>query len=564
MVIQHRPWLTLLAAVLFTASSCAQPLSSKKRFTSEDTLRGSITPERAWWDVSSYNIHVTPDYKRRTIYGWNQITFRVLTDRKGREMQLDLQEPMKIDSVLFNGKRLPTPRRRGNVYYVNFGNHVFATTSQLRPGEKATLPSIRVYFQGKPREAVMPPWDGGWIWSKDAQGRPWMSVACQGLGASVWYPCKDHQSDEPEGAMLQIRVPDTLVAVGNGRLYAKDPQGDGTTLFTWQVKSPINNYNIIPYIGKYIQWSDHYKGEKGNLTLDYWVLDYNLEKSKKQFGRDVKPMLRCFEHWFGPFPFYEDGFKMVEAPHLGMEHQSAIAYGNHYMNGYLGSDLSETGWGMSWDYIIVHEGGHEWFGNNITTRDIADMWVHEGFTDYSETLFVECMHGKKAADEYTQGLRNKIQNDRPMIGPYGVNQEGSGDMYYKGNNLIHMVRQLIGNDTLFRNILRGMNREFYHRTVTSSDIENYISKKSGKDFKIVFNQYLRTTRIPVLEYRINGNRLTYRWNNCIPGFNMPVRMLPSGQWLRPTEKWQHLNLGGETTRDFAVDPNFYITVRKLR
>jgi len=555
----------ILGMLIISTTSCAQPLSKKVKLTSQDTLRGSITPERAWWDVSSYNIHVTPDYKTKTISGWNQLTFRVLKDRKGRKMQIDLQQPMIIDSIIFNNKQLKKFNRVGNVYFIDFGNHVFKTQAQLPKNKSYTFPFIKIYFHGKPREAVNPPWDGGWIWSRDAKGRPWMSVACQGLGASVWYPCKDHQSDEPEGAMLQIRVPDSLVAIGNGRLYSKDLQNNGTTLYTWQVKSPINSYNIIPYIGKYAHWSDSYKGETGQeLSLDYWVLDYNLDKSKKQFQRNVKPMLNCFEYWFGPYPFYEDGFKLVESPHLGMEHQSAIAYGNHYQDGYLGMDLSGSGWGTKWDYIIIHEAGHEWFGNNITTNDIADMWVHEGFTDYSETLFVECQYGKEPANEYTQGLRRSIQNDIPVIGVYGVNQEGSGDMYYKGNSLIHMIRQVIDDDTIFRNILRGLNKDFYHRTVNTKDVENYISKKAKKDFSKIFDQYLRTSKLPVLEYRITGDRIIYRWNNVVKGFNMPLRLGRSKEWLYPTEQWKSVTGTAELIENFAIDKNFYINVKKVQ
>jgi aminopeptidase N len=307
---------------------------------------------------------------------------------------------------------------------------------------------LDIVYHGVPRPAVNPPWDGGWIWKKDAKGRAWMTVACQGLGASVWFPCKDHQSDEPdEGASLTMVVPDTLVAVANGRL-TNQSSGKGLASYTWQVENPINNYTIIPYIGKYVNFTDTLMGEKGKLDLSYWVLDYDLEKAKKQFTQ-VKPMLRAFEYWFGPYPFYEDSYKLVEAPHLGMEHQSAVAYGNKFMNGYMGGDLSGTGQGKWWDYIIVHESGHEWFANNITTNDIADMWVHEGFTDYSETLFIEYYKGKDSANVYLQGLRRNISNDKPIIGPYGVNQEGSGDMYFKGANMIHTIRQVINDEKTF-------------------------------------------------------------------------------------------------------------------
>lgn len=557
----------LLLVISFSKSTCAQPLNHKNKFTRQDTLRGSITPERAWWDVASYNIYINPDYKTKTIKGWNQITFDINSDGKNRKMQIDLQYPMVIDSITFENKKIKNYKRNGNVYLIDFGKYNFMAARTLVKKDKAIpLHSIKIYFHGKPREAVNPPWDGGWIWTKDDKGRPWMTVACQGLGASVWYPCKDYQGDEPDlGALLQIRVPDTLVAVGNGKLYSKDDQKDGTTLYTWQVKNPINNYNIVPYIGKYIHWTDTLIGEtKKTLSLDYWVLDYNFGKAKLQFDRDVKRMLRAFEYWFGPYPFYEDGYKLVESPHLGMEHQSATAYGNHFKDGYLGTDLSGSGWGLKWDYIIVHESGHEWFANNITTNDIADMWVHEGFTMYSEALFVEYYYGKKAADEYVQGVRNNIENDKPIIGTYGVNQEGSSDMYNKGANLLHMIRQVINDDSLFREILRGLNKDYYHKTVDSKDVEGYISRQSGKDMSGIFDQYLRTTKIPVLEYKIKDDNLYYRWTNCVNGFQMPVRLDNSDVWLKPATEWKSTAiLSGMMKKEILINKNFYIVTKKI-
>jgi aminopeptidase N len=546
--------------------SLAQPLNPKDKFTHQDTLRGSMNPDRSWWNVTLYNIYVTPDYKSKTIRGWNQVMFTVNTYNDKRRMQIDLQEPMKIDSAVYDGKKLAM-QREGNVFYLSF-DKVFGNPGKLLTGESATTKqySIKIFFSGKPREAVHPPWDGGWIWTKDEKGRPWMTVACQGLGASVWYPCKDYQGDEPDqGALIQVKVPDTLVAVANGRLYSKDDQHDGTTLYTWQVKNPINNYDIVPYIGKYVHIADSLIGEEGKkLSLDYWVLDYNVDKAKKQFGRDVKPMIKAFEYWFGPYPFYEDGYKLVESSHLGMEHQSATAYGNHYMNGYLGSDLSGTGWGLKWDYIVVHESGHEWFGNNITTNDIADMWVHEGFTMYAEALFIEYHYGKEAADEYVQGIRNNIDNDKPLIGPYGVNKEGSGDMYNKGANLLHTIRQVINNDSVFRSILRGLNKDFYHKTVDSKDVEAYFSKKSGIDLSKVFDQYLRTINIPMLEYKTAGDKLSYRWVNCVAGFAMPVR-LTSGDWLYPTTAWKTTAITPAMENSNAIAPgkNFYVIFNKM-
>ncbi|HVE62090.1 MAG TPA: M1 family metallopeptidase, partial [Chitinophagaceae bacterium] len=438
---------TLLIAAsyfLFLTSACSQALNSKQKASRQDSLRGTITKERAWWNVLKYDITVTPDFVNRSITGKNEISF---FDSGGYTMQIDLQQPMEIDSAVLENKKIDF-KREGNVFWFYIRDS--AKTYRIKPGIKG----LTIYFHGVPRPALNAPWDGGWIWKKDEKGRPWISVACQGLGASVWYPCKDHQSDEPDkGASITVTIPDTLVAVANGKLKNKNAK-NGLASYTWEVKNPINNYNIVPYIGKYVNYTETFNGEKGKLNCSYWVLDYNLEKAKKQFEQ-VTPTLKAFEHWFGPYPFYEDGFKLVESPHLGMEHQSAVAYGNKFKNGYLGSDLSGTGQGLKWDFIIVHETGHEWFGNNITTKDIADMWVHEGFTNYSETLFMEYNFTKQDAYEYVRGLRKKIQNNKPIIGEYGVNKEGSGDMYYKGANMLHTIRQVICDDKKFREILRG-------------------------------------------------------------------------------------------------------------
>jgi aminopeptidase N len=538
----------------FVMSVCsAQNFAKNNRFTHADTLRGTITPERAWWNVLRYDISVTPDYNKKFIQG--SVDIRFLALQSGKTMQIDLQEPMQIHTVKYRNTTLKF-KREGNVFHVSF-------PSTIRKGDIVTL---TVNFSGNPRIAVRPPWDGGWIWTKDEQGRPWMSVACQGLGASVWYPCKDHQSDEPDsGASLRITVPDTLVAVGNGRLISKNVNGDGTATYTWAVVNPINNYNIIPYIGKYVTWHEDFAGEKGKLDCDFWVLDYDLEKARSQF-KQADSMLRCFESWMGPYPFYEDGYKLVEAPHLGMEHQGAIAYGNHFLNGYLGRDLSGTGWGMKWDFIIVHESGHEWFANNITTKDIADMWVHEGFTNYSETLYTTCQDGVEAGNDYVIGTRKNIRNDKPIIGAYGVNDEGSGDMYYKGGNMVHMIRQILG-DSAFRGLLRGLNATFYHQTVTTHQIETYISNYAHLDLSKVFDQYLRTTQIPVLEYKMNGQgRVSYRWTNCVKGFNMPLKVSLNGQpeqWITPQEIWRTEGEGANGEGSFSVNRNFYITVKKL-
>ena len=517
---------------------------SQSVYTKQDSLRGSITSERSWWDVKKYDLEIEPIFNKQKVIGVNTITFFTL--RPGQKMQVDLQEPMEIDSVSFAEEKT-TLSRLGNVYYIHFENELFADK----------MYQITVHFSGKPRKAVNAPWDGGWIWTKDTKGNPWMTVACQGLGASSWYPCKDHQSDEPEqGAKISVKVPSELVAVSNGKFIGKKEVEKNKTIYYWEVKNPINSYNIVPYIGKYVHWSDTYAGEKGNLSLDYWVLEDNLEKSQKHFVQ-VKSMLSCLEKWFGPYPFYEDGYKLVEAPHLGMEHQSAIAYGNKYKNGYDGSDISHSGTGDQWDFIIVHESGHEWFGNSITAKDIADMWIHEAFTSYSEVLYTECLFGLEAANKYVKGIRGRIENDTPIIGDYGVNKEGSGDMYFKGSNLIHVIRQLIDSEAKFMLLLRNINKQFYHKTITTKQLEKFIIDETGFSIEKVFDQYLRTIKVPTLEIKSVGDGFQYRWTNCVSGFAMKVKN-SRGHWISPTEEWSSKVIWPADFGDQVFDSLFYI------
>lgn len=547
--------LGLIAGFLFNFSAQAQ----EKTFTRQDTLRGSIGEGRQKWNVLHYDLTVEPNYENKTISGKNKISY---WDEGIKLMQIDLQEPMQIDSVGSTYGPIKFYKEK-NVYWLMVRDT--AAMYKIKPG----VAELTIYFSGKPKEAKRAPWDGGWIWKKDSLGNPWMSVACQGLGASIWYPCKDTQVDEPDsGAVLRIIVPDSLMAVGNGKLLDTKMLSQNRKEISWKVVSPINNYNLVPYIGKYSHIAENYAGEKGNLSMDYWVLDYNAEKARIHF-EDAKKMMKAFEYWFGPYPFYKDGYKLVEAPHLGMEHQSAIAYGNNFKKGYLGRDLSGSGWGLKWDFIIVHESGHEWFGNNITSKDIADMWIHESFTNYSETLFTDYYFGKSAGNEYVIGTRKAIANDKPIIGPYGVNEEGSGDMYYKGGNMIHYIRQVMNDEEKFRKLLRGLNQQFYHQTVITLQIENYINEFSGYNFTGLFNQYLRTTKIPVLEYSYKNRQLAYRWQNVVTDFNMPVKIALDSTAakqikLQPTATWKYLKIkNGASFNKLVVDANFYVGSKEV-
>ncbi len=520
--------------------------------THADSLRGSITPERAWWDVAFYDLHVRFNTDKQTIRGVNHISYRVLQPAK--VMQIDLQVPLQVDSFVQLGKRLEY-RRDGNAFFV----YLEATQE---PGEQQT---ISVYYYGHPVIARRAPWDGGVVWATDSLGGDWIATACQGTGASIWWPNKDTQADEPDSQRVAITVPDGIKDVSNGRLRSVTSNGDGTTTYDWFVSAPINNYDVAVNAGNYAHFSDTYQGEGGELTLNYWPLAYHLEAARRQFTQ-VKPMLACFEKWFGPYPWYADGYQLVETPHLGMEHQSAVAYGNHYRNGYLGRDLSGSGEGLDWDFIIVHESAHEWWGNNLTTADLADMWVHEGFANYAEGLYVECLRGREAGARYNIGNRKGIRNDSPIVPQYGLNREGSGDMYPKGGNMLHTIRQVINDDDRWRQILRGLNQVYRHQIVTGRQVQDYISRESGIDFSKVFEQYLTTTKIPTLEYRIAGTTLSYHWVDAVPGFDLPIRATISGTGyavIRPSDEWKTVTLTLPNPEDFQVDPNFYILTRRL-
>ncbi len=529
-------------------------VSQSKPFTREDTLMGSNTNYRSWWDVQHYNVSVIPDYKTKSISGNTIITYQTIKDTSAFTMQIDLQEPLIVDSVFFDAVKHLNYQKENNRYLLS-----------LSKQQKQSIHTVQVFYHGKPKVAVNPPWDGGWVWKKDSLGNPWMSVACQGAGASVWFPCKDIQSDEPDnGALLTMIVPDTLVAIGNGKLIHKEANGPGLISYTWKVTNTINAYDIIPYIGKYTELKDSITGEKGKLITDYWVLNYHVKRAVSHLKPNVQKTLKCLEHWFGPYPFYEDSYKIVEAPYLGMEHQSNVAYGNFYMNGYLGSDLSKTGWGLKWDFIVVHETAHEWFGNSVTATDIADNWIHEGFASYSEVLFTECEFGKDAGNDYCEGVKKSIRNDIPVIGSYDVKNEGSGDMYNKGSNVIHMIRQMVNDDEKFRSLLREISKTYYHQTVSTKEFETFVSTKTGLDLSSFFEQYLRTIQIPRLEYKLSQNKLSYRYSNCVKGFNMPIKIIAGKSMLvKPTTEWQTLLLPNKIV-GITINRNVYVELKKVK
>ena len=532
----------------------AQYTASKQdKASRQERLRGSISPEREWWDVLHYHLSIQFFPKTKRIEGSNIIKFRTL--KPGKKMQIDLQKPLAITKIT-HGKSQLTFKREGNVYWVNFPKQL----------EKGTEDKIEVFYEGTPTESKNPPWSGGISWKKDEKGEDFIATTCQGIGASIWWANKDHGYDEPDNGMkISVIVPERLTAVSNGRLKKTDHnKAQKTRTFHWEVINPINNYGVNVNIGNYVNFSEKFKGEGGLLDVDYWALAHHKEKALKQF-KEVPRTLKAFEYWFGKYPFYEDSYKLVEVPYLGMEHQSSVTYGNGFQNGYLGRDLSGTGVGLKFDFIIVHESGHEWFGNNISMIDSADMWIHEGFTNYSENLFVEYHFSKKEAEDYVIGTRRNIRNEQPIIAAYGVNKSGSSDMYYKGGNMLHTIRQIVNDDKKWRSILRGLNKDFWHKTVTTKQIENYISKRTGIDFSKVFDQYLRTIKIPELNYIVLGKTLKYHYEDVVKGFAMPLRVNINGKEIviTPNENEQTLTVSDEI-ETFTVDRNFYVKSKPIR
>ena len=542
---------TFASTAMQAQSTRINPPTGPGRFSRADSLRGNNGPGRLWWDATFYDLHVRVNTKDSTINGYNGISYRVL--KPAQEMQIDLQQPMVVDSVMQNKQKL-TARRDTNT--------IFATLTV--PQKVGEVNTVTVYYHGRPRQAKNPPWDGGFIWRTDKKGNPLVSTANEGLGASVWWPLKDYTADEPDSQRVAISVPDPMIDVSNGRLRSTKKESDGYTTFEYFATEPINPYGISINAGTYAHYTETYNGEAGKLSMDFWPLAYNLDSAKAQFAQ-ATPMMACFEKWFGPYPWYADGYKLIETPYLGMEHQSAVTYGNGYRNGYLGRDLSGTGKGLLWDFIIIHESAHEWWANSLTDEDPADMWIHESFGNYAENIYTECQQGKAAGAEYAIGTRKLIKNDEPIIGNYFVNHEGSGDVYYKGGNMLHLIRQVVNNDEKWRAILRGLQKTFRHQTVSGAQVQTYISQQSGIDFSPVFAQYLYTTRVPVFEYKRDANGIAYRWNNVVPGFNAPVKVSIDGAeqvWLKPTGLWQTQIGSFKPDANVVVDNNWYVFTQK--
>lgn len=543
----------ILFLSLFSVKSICQ------EFSLSDSLRGSLSSYRSCYDVYYYDLNVTIDDKNKElINSYNDFYITSLEDFDN--IQIDLFSNLEINSIVFNETKLNF-KRKFNAVFIDF-------SEIIKKGENV---KFRVNYDGKPRKAVNPPWDGGFSWDYDKNKNPWIGVSCQGLGASSWWPCKDHQSDEPDSMRITCTVRSPLKVVSNGKLISNKSGYDlklksKVNTSSWFVSYPINNYNVTLCAADYAHFSDIYLSNSDTLFLDYYVLTYNETKAKEHF-KQVKPMLECFEEYFGQYPFINDGFSLVETPYLGMEHQSAIAYGNNYLPGYNGNKKFIAG--LDFDYIIVHETGHEWWGNSITTNDIADMWIHEGFCTYSEVIYVECMYGYDTMLEYVNNQKRFVRNDKPIVGPYNVNKKGSNDMYQKGSLMLHTLRNLINDDELWFSIIKGISIDFKYKVLDGKDIIEYINRKVDFNLSLFFNQYLFNSKIPILEYKIQKEGreyvLLYRWN-AIKDFDMKL-LINDGEkniWISPNSEWKEYTIGNVDIKNFSIrDDLFYVDTKKI-
>ena len=548
-----RSFIFLFLSFFLVGSICSQNFSRK------DSLRGNLTSLRTCYDVVFYDLFLNIDENSKSLVGSsNSIHFQA--KENFNKIQIDLAQNMQINKIEFLDEDLIFERDFDAVY-IYFPMQI----------KKNEFHKIKVYYEGQPKIAINPPWDGGFSWKQDENNNPWISVSCQGTGASTWWPCKDHQSDEPDSMQITGVVRSSLQFISNGNLrnqkeYFSEVLNSNIIESSWFVSYPINNYNVTLYIGDYIHFSDIYVKNKDTLMLDYFVLKNNLIKAKNHF-KQVKPMLKCFENYFGKYPYWNDGYALVEAPYLGMEHQSAIAYGNNYLAGYRGN-ISYID-SLKFDFIILHETGHEWWGNSITTNDIADMWVHEGFCTYAEVLYVECMYGYDKMLSYVNNQKKHVKNDRPIIGKYNLNFKGSSDMYSKGSLMLHTLRNVINNDSSWFKLIKNISIDFRDKNIDGSEIIQYINDRTELDLTKFFSQYLNHRQIPTFEYKLQKHgahyTLLYKWK-AIDGFNMPIKINygTKNKILSPTSLWQELDLGFFDIETFNVrDDLFFIRVNKM-
>ena len=535
-------WLPLLVLPPWGAAQSPPPQSAAAA-SRADILRGAYGPHRANNDLLSYDLDIRVDPEKKFISGKNTIRFRMLAE--DTRIQLDLFANLAVDKIMHGPTELKYTRELGTVF-VDFP----------APLRKNSVQSIDFYYSGYPKETGR---FGGISFGKDPHGRHWITTACQGIGASIWWPNKDQQRDEVENMRLRVAVPGDLTDVSNGRLVSKKDLGDGYTRYDWAIHYPINNYSVSLNIGRYVHFSD----KLGDLTMDYYCLPENLEKARRQFAQ-AKPMMAAFQKYFGDYPFKKDGYKLIEVPYSGMEHQSAVTYGNRFANGYLERDWTGVGVSLKFDFIIIHESAHEWFGNSVTASDVSDEWIHEGWATYAECVYVEALFGREDALKYTNGYKTKVRNRQPIITARGVNQTPSQDMYFKGALFLHTLRSVVDDDARWWKLVRDYGDQFRYRNIMTEDLVAYFNRRTGMNLASIFDQYLRQAALPILEMQFQEGRVSYRWRTGVREFAMPVKAGRRAAWqtLRPTTEWQTLKTELRKEEFEVATDLYYIEVDK--
>src|SRR5215510_13633189 len=535
----------VLFAVVAPAQTPQQSTSSPSAPSRADILRGEYGPWRANNDLLSYDLDIRVDPEKKFIGGKNTIRFKMLKD--DNRIQLDLFDNLKVDKILYGSTELKYTRELGAVF-VDFP----ATL------KKNSVQSIEFHYSGSPKETGR---FGGISFRKDPAGRDWITTACQGVGASVWWPNKEQQRDEVENMRLRVAIPNALTDVSNGRLVGKTNLGDGYTRYDWAISYPINNYCVSLNIGQY----EHFSDRLGDLTMDFYCLPENLEKAKRQFAQ-AKPMIEAFQNYFGEYPFKRDGYKLIEVPYSGMEHQSAVTYGNRFANGYLERDWTGVGVSLKFDFIIIHESAHEWFGNSITASDVSDEWIHEGWATYAECVYVEALFGTDDAIRYVNGYKSKVRNQQPIITTRGVNKSPSQDMYFKGALFLNTLRSVINDDAKWWKLLRSYSMHFRYQNIATADLVKYFNVQTGLNLTPIFDQYLRQAELPVLELQLrqNDGTVSYRWKTVVKDFAMPVKVGRRNDWqlVKPTTEWQTMKSGLQRDEFDVATDRYYIEVVK--
>jgi aminopeptidase N len=540
----HRSLAIVVAVVSLAAPAFAQnatpaqtprpaPPSTLRAPTRADILRGEYGRYRANNDLLFYHLDIRVDPVKKTLGGKNTIRFKMLKD--DTRIQLELYANLSVDKIVYG----PTPlkfERDLNTVYVDF-------PETLKSGRTY---SIDFHYSGAPQEQGR---FGGITFRTDPAGKPWINTACEGEGSSIWWPSKDQWRDEPEGMEISVAIPNDLVNVSNGKFQSKTDLGDGYTRWDYLVHYPINSYNVSLNIASYV----HFEDRLGDLPFDFYVLPGSLEKAKVQFAQ-AKPMIEAYQHFFGEYPFAKDGYKLIEVPYSGMEHQSAVTYGNRFANGYLERDWTEVGVSPRFDFIIIHESGHEWFGNAVSAADVSDMWIHEGWTTYLECLYVERLFGYEDALKYTNGYKKKVQNKEPIVQQRGIHRLPPQDMYFKGALFLNTLRSVVNDlsrrsdegakadDAKWWKLIRDLFQHFKYQNIMTEDVVKFVNEQLGQDLTPVFDQYLRRTDLPMLQLTFNDKdgTVAYRWNADERTFAMPIRVGTRGSWqtITPTADWK--------------------------